>query len=65
MAEPINLPFGLWTWVVRRKHKCPHGRAHWRHLAPMCPSIANTIEQSVCGGDAALYQIALIICSFC
>ena len=43
MAEPINLPFGLWTRVCRRKHKfnhirqvapmCPHGRAHWRHLA--------------------------------
>jgi len=49
MAEPINLSFQLWTWVGRRKHKfncicqvgpmCPHGRAHWRHLA-------NTIESS-------------------
>jgi len=43
MAEPIDLPFGLWTRVGRRKHKfshirqvapmCPHGRAHWRHRA--------------------------------
>jgi len=52
MAEPVDLPFGLWTWVGRRKHKfnrilqvapvCPHGKAHWRHLA-------NTTEPSVCG----------------
>jgi len=21
MAEPIDLPFGMWTWVGRRKHK--------------------------------------------
>ena len=43
MSEPIDLPFGLWTRVGRRKHKfnrirqlapmCPHGRAHWCHLA--------------------------------
>jgi len=42
-AEPIDLPFGLWTQVGGRKHKfnrirqvaptCPHGRAHWHHLA--------------------------------
>jgi len=30
----------------------PHGRAHWRHLA-------NTIQPSVCGGDAVLCQIIL------
>jgi len=57
MAEPIDLPLVLWTSVGRRKHKfnrirqvapmCPHGRAHWRHLA-------NTTEPSICGGDAAL-----------
>ena len=50
MAELINLPFVLWTSVVRRKHgincihqvapMCPHWRADWRHLA-------NTIEPSV------------------
>ena len=44
-AEPIDLPFGLCTRVGRRKHRfnrvhhvapmCPHGRAHWRHLANM------------------------------
>jgi len=64
-AEPIDLPFVLWTWVGRRKHKfnrirqmapmCPHGRAHWRHLA-------NTSEPSVCGGDAVLYQIPSTTC---
>jgi len=49
MAETIDLPFGLWIRVNRRKHKfnCirqvapmfPHGRAHWRHLT-------NTIKPS-------------------
>jgi len=42
-AEPIDLQFGLWTRVGRRKHKlnrmsqvmpmCPHGMAHWHNLA--------------------------------
>ena len=32
--------------------------AHWRHLA-------NTIEPSVCGGDAVLCQITLTTCSLC
>jgi len=49
-AEPIEMPFGLWTRVGRRKHVL-HG-AHWRNLV-------NTIEPSVCGGDAALCQIIL------
>ena len=34
---------------------CSHGRAHWRHLA-------NTIEPSVCGSDAALCQIDHLFC---
>jgi len=70
MAEPIDLPFVLWTRMGRRKDKfsrihqmapiCPHGRAHhgrahWCH-------VANTIEGSVCIGDAALRQITLITC---
>jgi len=33
-TEPINLPFGLWTWVGRRKHKF----SHIRQVMPMCPS---------------------------
>jgi len=65
MAEPIDLPLGLWARVGQKKHKfnctCQvaptpmwrhSGRAHWRHLA-------NTIEPSVCGGDAASCQITL------
>ena len=32
-----------------------NGRAHWRHLA-------NTIELSVRGGDAALCQVTLTTC---
>jgi len=44
-AEPIEMTLGLWTQVGRSKHVL-HGRAHWRHLA-------NTVEPSVSGGDAA------------
>jgi len=54
-AEPIDLPFGLWTWVGRRKHKfnricqvapmCPPGKAHWHHLA-------NMTEPSACSGKS-------------
>jgi len=66
-SEPIDLPLRLWTRVDRKKHKfnhirqvapvCPHGRAHWWHLA-------NTAEPSVCGGDAVFCQITLITCYF-
>ena len=64
MAKPIKLPFGLWTRVDRMKFNqirqvapmCPHGRAHWRHLA-------NTTEVSACGGDEVLCQITLTTCS--
>ena len=65
-AEPIYLPFGLWTRVGQRKHKfnaiyqvalmCSQGRAYWRHLA-------NTIQSSVCDGDAVSCQITLTTCS--
>ena len=64
-AEPINLPFGLWTPVGWRKHKFshvhqvvpmyPHGRAHWCHLV-------NTIAPFICYDDAALCQITLTTC---
>jgi len=63
-ADPIDLPFGLWTRMGQRKHWfnrvrqvapiCPHGRANWRHLAI-------TIEPSVCCDDAAC-QITLTTC---
>jgi len=59
MAEPIDVLFGLWTLVDRRKHKfnCV------RQLAAMCPwcDLENTIEVSICCGDAALCQITLTI----
>jgi len=44
-VEPITMPFGLWTWVCPRKHVLD-GSAHWHYLA-------NTIESTMCGGDAA------------
>jgi len=45
MAEPMDMPFGLWTPIGPRKDVL-HGGAHWRNLA-------NTTESSVCGGGAA------------
>jgi len=64
-TEPIDLPFWLWTRLGQRKHKfnrirqeapiCRHWRAHCRHLA-------NTIEPSVCGGNAVLCQSTLTTC---
>jgi len=54
MAEPIEMLFGIWTYVDPRKHVFSGG-AHWCHLA-------NTIEPSMCSGDAACCQIALTTC---
>jgi len=60
-AEPIKIPFGLWSWTaVWDANSCGLkearvGGAHWLNLA-------NTIEPSVCGGDAALCQITLTSC---
>jgi len=53
-AELIEMPFWLSTRVGRRKRVCVCvlQREHWCHLA-------NTIEQCVCCGDAALCQITL------
>jgi len=48
MAEPIEIPFRLCTWWAE-------GSLCWRHLA-------NTIEPTVCVGDAALCQITLTTC---
>jgi len=49
MAEPIEMPFALWTRVGPRKHVL-RGGAPWRHLL-------NTIAPSMCGGYAACCQI--------
>jgi len=50
-AEPIDISFGMWTRFGPEKHVLDGG-THWHNQA-------NTIEPSVCGGDAALYQITL------
>jgi len=39
MAEPINLPFGLWTLVGRRKHKFNH----IPQVSPMSPHERNIV----------------------
>ena len=59
-AEPINLPFGLWTRMGRRKHK--FNRIH--QVAPMCPHLVNITEPSVCGGNAALRRSTLTTCYY-
>jgi len=53
-AEPMEMLFGIWTWVGPRKHVLG-GDAHWRHLA-------NTIEPSMCDGNVACCQITLTTC---
>ena len=55
-VEPIEMPFGIWTWVGPSKHVLGRS-AHWRHLA-------NTIEPSMCSGNAACCQITLTTCYF-
>ena len=45
-AEPIEMPFGIWTRVGPTKHVLMG--AHWRNLA-------NTIEPSMHSGDAVSY----------
>jgi len=59
-AEPIDLPFGLWIRVGRRKHKFNS----IRQRSPMFPPMANTIELSVWCGDANLCQITLTTCYY-
>jgi len=54
-AEPIEVPFGLWSRVGPRKHVLDWGSALWRNLA-------NTIESSMCGDDAAFCQITSTTC---
>jgi len=53
-AELIEMPFGVWTRVGPRKHALGGG-VLWRNLA-------NTMEPSICGGDAAFCQITLTTC---
>jgi len=55
MAEPIDLLFALWTRVSWRKHK--FNRISGCANVPSLAHLANTIEPSVCSGDAALCQI--------
>jgi len=52
-AEPIEMPFGMWTWVGPRKHVL-YKSAHWRN-------VANTIEPSMCGGNAAFLSNYLTV----
>ena len=44
MAEPVEMPFRLWTRVCPEKHVLHEG-AHWHNLA-------NTVEPSMFGGRA-------------
>jgi len=44
-AEPIDMPYWLWTRVG---HGTTRWGANWRHLA-------NMTEMSICCGDAAFF----------
>jgi len=57
-AEPNEMPFGLWTRVGARKHVLDGG-AHWCHLA-------NTIEPSMCSGNAVFLSNYFdhLLCNF-
>jgi len=46
-AEPIEMPFGMWTRVGPIKHVLD-GDTYWSNLV-------NTTEPSTCGGDAAFF----------
>jgi len=61
-AEPIEMPFGLWTRVGPRKHVLDEG-ADWPHLT-------NTTEPPMSGGDAAFlsnyfYHLLTLSQSYC
>jgi len=55
-TEPIEMPFGLWTWVGPRNRVLDAGALR-RHLA-------NTTELSLCSSDAASCQITLTTCYY-
>jgi len=53
-AEPIEMPFGIWTQVVQGS--IIRRSANWRSY------LANTTEPSMCGADAVFCQITLTTC---
>jgi len=53
-VEPIEMPFGVLSEVSPGNHVLGLG-AHWRLLV-------NTIEPTMCGGDAVVCQIILTTC---
>ena len=60
MAEPIDLPFGLWTRVGRRKHKFNHIRKVapiWNHESTHCRHLANTTEPFVYSADVSYVKL--------
>jgi len=56
MAELIKMSSGIWTQVCAWKHVMPCSRwaAHWEYLA-------NTTELSICGGDAGLAVVKVLL----
>jgi len=54
-AEPIEMPFGIWTPPGPRKYVLDDG-AHCRH-------VANMIESSVCATMRPFCRITLTTCS--
>ena len=50
MAEPIEMLFWIWT-IQWAQGRCIRWGADWHNLA-------NTVELSMCGGDAACCQVS-------
>ena len=65
MTEPIDVPFGLWTRVGRRKHIF-NRISRWRQCALIEGRIGATwrTKPSVCCGDAAFCPITLTTCYY-
>jgi len=77
MAEPIEIPFRISTWIGPRKyvlgglHTAPPGEylvsdiaifVLKRDVKLQLTNLANTVEPSMCSGYAACCQITLTAC---
>ena len=66
--EPLEMPFGLWTWVDRRKHKF----SRIRHVGPGCPRERQIdaiwqirLNRPSAAVNAVVCQVTLTICYCC
>jgi len=60
MAEPINLPFGLWTWVGLKETPVQLYSPDGANVSTLAPR--GKYDFTVCCGDVALCHISLTTC---